>query len=383
MDRPRSLCAAVIALTLLGACAPAAAPPAERGAAPAPTAAPAAARPETAPAGEGRAPAPAAVAPLSPPVHVRIGGLLTLALAPIYVAESRGYFAEEGLEVEYSLFDSGARMVAPLAAGQLDVGQGSHSAGMFNALATGVELKIVADNGLLIPGRNTSQIVARKQLVDQGFRGGGDLRGRTIAFTAAGSTVHINVARYLDLNGVRPEEMSLVEMGFPDMNAALANGALDLADQSEPLALLGTEQGILVRLMGVADYYPNRQVSVLMYGGSFVEQQPEAARRFMVAYLRGVRAYEDAFTKNVDRATVVDLLVDRLPVKDRGLYDRMLADGTLLYMNPDGYAAVESIAWDQDWLVQQGLAHTKLDLGRVVDHQFVDYALARLGRYAP
>ena len=45
--------------------------------------------------------------------------------------------------------------------------------------------------------------------------------------------MHINVARYLDLNGVRPEEMSLVEMGFPDMNAALANGALDLADQSD------------------------------------------------------------------------------------------------------------------------------------------------------
>ena len=67
---------------------------------------------------------------------------------------------------------------------------------------------------------------------------------------------------------------------------------------------------------------------------------------------------------------MVDVLVDRLPVKDRGLYDRMLADGTLLYMNPDGYAAVESIAWDQDWLVQQGMAHTKLDLGRVIDNQF-------------
>ena len=128
--------------------------------------------------------------------------------------------------------------------------------------------------------------------------------------------------------------------------------------------------------MGVADYYPNRQVSVLMYGGSFVEQQPEAARRVMVAYLRGSGRTRTPSRKNVDRAAVVDVLVDRLPVKDRGLYDRMLADGTLLYMNPDGYAAVESIAWDQDWLVQQGMAHTKLDLGRVIDNQFVDYALA-------
>src|SRR5215213_4066337 len=243
MDRPRSLCVALIALTLLGACAPGAAPP------------------ETAPAGEGRAPTPAAVAPLSPPVHVRIGGLLTLGLAPFVVAESRGYFAEEGLEVDYITFDSGARMVAPLAAGQLEVGQGAHSAGLFNALATGIPLKIVADNGLLIPGRNTSQIVMRKSLADQGFHGAADLRGRSIAFTAAGSTVHINVGRFLDLQGVRADEMTLVEMGFPDMNAALANGALDFADQSEPLATFGASQGNIVRVMGVADYYPQREVS--------------------------------------------------------------------------------------------------------------------------
>jgi ABC-type nitrate/sulfonate/bicarbonate transport system substrate-binding protein len=382
MDTLRNLCAAFIALALLGACAPGAAPPAERGAASGSSSAPAVVRPETAPAGEGRAPAAAAVAPLSPPVHVRIGGLLTLGLAPFVVAESRGYFAEEGLEVEYTLFDSGARMVAPLAAGQLDVGQGSHSAGLFNALASGVDLKIVADNGLLIPGRSTSQMVARKQVVEQGFRGGGDLLGRNIAFTAAGSTVHINVARYLDLNGVRPDEVRLLEMGFPDMNAALANGALDIASQTDPYVTIGVEQGYLVRLMGVADFYPNRQVSVLMSAQTFVEQQPEAARRFMVAYLRGVRAYEDAVAKNVDRDAVLDLLVDRLPIKDRSLYDRMWANGTLLYLNPDGYAQTDSIAWDHDWLVQQGLAHTPVDLGRVIDHQFVDYALGRLGRYA-
>jgi len=311
-----------------------------------------------------------------------MGHLVTLALAPLALAETRGYFAEEGLDVEFVNFDSGARMVAPMAAGQLDVGQGSHSAGLFNALNSGIELRIVSDNGMLIPGRNSSQIVARKSLVDDGFRGGGDLRGRSLAFTAAGSTVHINVARYLDLNGVRYDEVSLMEMGFPDMNPAMANGALDVAAQTDPYATLGIEQGYLVRLMNVAEYYPNRQVSVLMYAHTFIEQQPEAARRFMVAYLRGVRAYEDAFAKNVERDAVIDVLVDRLPIKDRSLYDRMWANGTLLYLNPDGYAQTESIAWDHDWLVQQGMTQAPVDLGRVIDNQFVDYAQGRLGHYA-
>src|SRR5215208_6295103 len=365
MKAIRDLWRAVLAVTLLGACAPSTAP----------IAAPqAAGRSEAPRPDQGAAAARTAAAPLSPSVRVRMGHLVTLALAPLAVAETRGYFAEEALDVEFVNFDSGARMVAPMAAGQLDVGQGSHSAGLFNALNSGIELRIVSDNGMLIPGRNSSQIVARKSLVDDGFRGGGDLRGRSLAFTAAGSTVHINVARY--------HEVSLMEMGFPDMNPAMANGALDVAAQTDPYATLGMEQGYLVRLMNVAEYYPNRQVSVLMYAHTFIEQQPEAARRFMVAYLRGVRAYEDAFAKNVERDAVIDVLVDRLPIKDRSLYDRMWANGTLLYLNPDGYAQTESIAWDHDWLVQQGMTQAPVDLGRVIDNQFVDYAQGRLGRYA-
>ena len=74
--------------------------------------------------------------------------------------------------------------------------------------------------------------------------------------------------------------------------------------------------------------------------------------------------------------------IERLPVKDRSIYERMLPDGTLLYLNPDGAVATESIAWDQDWLAQHGLVRTKVDLVQVIDHSFVDYALGRLGHYA-
>src|SRR5690349_23730833 len=177
MNALRGLGGILAALTLLSACAPGAAPSAGRVASSVPASdqgsiPPGAPTPNN---GQAAAHAPTAVAPLSPPVHVRVGSLVTLALAPFLIAETRGYFAEEGLEVEYVRFDSGARQVAPLAAGQLEVGQGSHSAGLFNALASGIDLKIVAGNGSLIPGRSPSQIVARKELVDAGYSGGDDL----------------------------------------------------------------------------------------------------------------------------------------------------------------------------------------------------------------
>src|SRR5579884_2243020 len=268
----RALGAVALLAALLAACAPAPAPTAPAPAA-APTSAPAAVAPAaSAPAADTTAAAPA---PLSPPAKVRVGILLVTAMGPFAIADSRGYFTEEGIDIDLVPFDSGARQVAPLAASQLEAGMGSYSAGMFNALATGIDIRIVGSNLANRPGRSSSAIVARKDLVDSGFREGADLRGKTLAFTASGTTVHINVARYLEVNGVRPEETNLVELSQPDMNVALANGAIDLASQAEPFVTLGVEQGILARLHPVADFYPNREASVMMYSGQFIQQQPE------------------------------------------------------------------------------------------------------------
>ncbi len=47
----------------------------------------------------------------------------------LFLAEKRGYFKEEGVKVELIPFDSGAKMVAPLGAGDLDASAGAASAG--------------------------------------------------------------------------------------------------------------------------------------------------------------------------------------------------------------------------------------------------------------
>jgi len=383
---PARLFGVILLLAALGsACSPGApatgdARPSGAAAAPTPGAAPAAGASSS--ASPGAAPA-AAVVPLSPPVKVRFGVLPVSTLGMVGISDVRGYFTEEGLDVELVPFDSGARQVAPLAAGQLEVGAGSHSAGLFNALASGIDIKIVGSNLANRPGRSSSAIVARKDLVDSGFREGADLRGKTLAFTAAGTTVHINVARYLEVNGVRSEEVSLVELSQPDMNLALANGAIDLASQAEPLVTLGVEQGFLTRLHAVTDFYPNREASVLMYSGQFIKQQPEAARRMMVAYLRGIRAFEDAVRKGIDKDAIMDIMVERTQVKDRTLYDKMYQNGSLSMINPDGYVDVDSIVYDHDWLLREGMINTRADLSSVIDNQFVDYALGRIGRYNP
>src|SRR5437764_15310016 len=66
---------------------------------------------------------------------IRVGTTNSSSDAPLFIAEKKGYFKQEGLQVEFTSFDSAARMIAPLGAGQLEVGAGSPAAGFFNAAA--------------------------------------------------------------------------------------------------------------------------------------------------------------------------------------------------------------------------------------------------------
>ena len=55
-------------------------------------------------------------------VTVTVGAASTTSDAPIYIADKKGYFREEGLEAKVTNFRSAADMVAPLGTGQLDAG---------------------------------------------------------------------------------------------------------------------------------------------------------------------------------------------------------------------------------------------------------------------
>src|SRR3954447_11215617 len=143
----RSLAALMlVALLALVGCQPASRPAAGGGAA---SSAPAAPAPAQAPGGNAApqaAPAASAV-PSGPPevVHVGVPGSFTDAGLAIGIAQ--GYFQQQNLEVDPQRLDSAAKMIPFVSTGQLDVAGGGPGAGLFQAFARGVDLKIVADKG--------------------------------------------------------------------------------------------------------------------------------------------------------------------------------------------------------------------------------------------
>src|SRR5271165_6742365 len=109
-------------------------------------------------------------------VHVGIIGVVSdIALV---MADKKGYYREEGITADFTQFDSGAKMVAPLGAGQLDVGAGATSAGLYNAVNRGINIKITADKATNTAAYSYKGILVRKALIDSGkFKTFADLKG--------------------------------------------------------------------------------------------------------------------------------------------------------------------------------------------------------------
>lgn len=315
------------------------------------------------------------------PDIVNVGFVNSVSDAPFLIAERKGYFRDAGIKVNFVPFNSGALMVAPLGAGQLDVGGGAPSAGLYNALASGIKIKIVADRGSDAPGYGFNPLVVRKDLVTSGrYKKVADLRGLKIAEPAKGSTIAPAVTKLLEKNGLQYSDVEHVYIGFPDQVAALKNGSIDATVTIEPWATQIVRDGTGVRIEGNDAFYPDQQLAVVLYGNDFSEKRADAARRFMIAYVRGLRYYCDALKDGhlagPTSADVIAILSDALKVEPS-----ILREMSPSSMNPDGHVNVKSLRADYDVYKKLGLITEDTSVANAVDMSFVDAAGRSLGRY--
>ena len=300
--------------------------------------------------------------------------------AGIYLALAHGYFAEEGLDVETEPFDAGERAIPALATGQIEISGSGLSAGLYGAIARGSDLRVVAGMTTNAPGYSSSAAVVRKDLYDAGaIREVPDLRGRTAALIAPSTSFAIDAGRALRGAGLDDDVVNWTILSFADQIPALANGAIDVGFITEPFVARAVQTGVGVRWKGMDEFFPNHQLTVVMYNPDFARDHPDAARRWLAAYLRGARDFTDAFKHGRDKAGVVRVLIESTPIKDAALYDAMVPSG----IDPDGALNQESMEYDQDWYLSRGYVREKIDLSRVVDLSYREAALQQIGRYQP
>ena len=316
------------------------------------------------------------------PSAVTVGAASVTSDAPIYIADKKGYFRDEGLAVKVENFRSASDMVPHLGTGTLDAGAGSASAGLYNAVARGIKIKIVADKASSPPGYGATKILVRKDHVDSGrYKSPVDFKGMKFAMNAPGVSNTATLNAILKAAGLRYADVETVNMPLPDHVVALGNKAVDASASVEPAATIAIKNGFAVLVKADDEILPNHQIAVLLYSENFAARRSDAARAFMRAYLRAVRFYNGSLKDgriigpNADE--VIAILSQTTQIKDPAIYKSITPTG----MNPDGKVNVDSLAADLAFYKEQSLIEADVRADQIVDHSFVELALRQLGHH--
>lgn len=308
-----------------------------------------------------------AVTPVDAAEVVKLGDLPVISNAGIYLAIEKGFFKSRGITVDLEPFSSGGKMIAPLSTGQIEVATGSPSAGLFNAIASGMEFRIVADKGQARPGASFDPIVVRKDLLDSGrVRSLKDLKGLKIASGAKGINLDYLLAKMLEHEGVPFDAVDIVYLAYPDVIKALASRAVDAAIVPEPWGVRAEQQGVGVRRF-LSEQVPavqQFQIAVIMYSAKFIRERPKVARDFMQAYVQGVRYYGERGLKDPEVAAVVS--------KHTGVGADVIRATIPFHIDPAARPRVQDLAVLQDWFHQMGWVKTRVPMDRVVDLTFLE-----------
>ena len=323
----------------------------------------------------------AAQSPKAPLTKVRVGILNSLGEAPTFLADERGYFREEGIEISFERFDNTADMSTPMITGDLDVASGAPTLGLLNGSLRGLPFMLVADKGRNSKGHGFNAIVVRKDLIDSGrVKTIADLKGLKVASPSRNSPMEFQLDTALRASGSKLEDVSIEQMGFPSMLQALSNKAVDAALLIEPFVANASKRQIATRLLGFDETSPNFQIAGIIYAPEFVKRKPEIANKWMVAYLRGVRDYLDAIEGRSSRQEMFTALGKQIPTfKDPVALANVVFPG----FDPDGYLHLPTIVDSIDWYSSRGLLQQKPKLADLVDYQYIEYAHKRLGRKGP
>lgn len=172
---------------------------------------------------------------------VKVGVLPSANSAPFFLGIKKGFFKEEGLDVEPQIMQGGSELTVALMSGAT---QFSHI-GSVNAViarAKGLPIKVIAFylKEQEVPDRTYMRLVVRP---DSGIKSVKDLVGKTVASNEIRAYGEVVIKASLEKQGVNPNSIKLTEIPFPDMASALAGKRVDAVWTLEPFLTVALDAG--------------------------------------------------------------------------------------------------------------------------------------------
>lgn len=304
---------------------------------------------------------------------VSLGMLRLTSSAPLFIAMDKGFFAEEGIEIEPQWFDAAHPIAVSTASSKVDVGATGITASLYNMAAKGQKLGIVADKGREQKGYSSSALLVTTDNYNAGVKSLKDLKGKRIGITQKGSTFHYMLGRMLETQGMSLNDVEIVPLSkLSAVMAALESKQIDGCILNEPNITKVQKAGYGKLVVQVGDVIPY-QTSAIFYSPDFMKNK-DAAVRFMRAYNKACNYYYEAAVEKKDAKKleeVVNIVAKyvKAPAED--------IKAGLPYIDKDGKLLVSDIATQIKWYTDNKMISGKLDAKDVANTSFLDEAMKK------
>ena len=306
-------------------------------------------------------------------VKVSLGMLRLTSSAPLFIAMDKGFFADEGIEIEPQWFDAAHPIAVSTASSKVDVGATGITASLYNMAANGQKLGIVADKGREQKGYSSSALLVTSDSYNAGVKTLKDLKGKRIGITQKGSTFHYMLGRMLETQGLSLDDVEIVPLNkISAVMAALESKQIDGCILNEPNVTKVQKAGYGKLITQVGDVIPY-QTSAIFYSPDFMKKQ-DAAVRFMRAYNKACNYYYEAAVekkdpKKLDEVVNIVAKYVKAPAED--------IKAGLPYIDKDGKLLVSDIETQIKWYTANKMISGNLEAKDVANTSFLDEALKK------
>ena len=204
---------------------------------------------------------------------------VNIAFLPVYVAQEKGFFKDEGLDVQFVMFNAGSTNLQSLMGGDIQI-MGSAFVETLGGRAAGFDIKNFWGICNLMPFELYS---------NANFRSLKEAKGKRFAISRFGSLTDFLTRATLQHHGVDPKEVTILQIGStPARFAALAAGAVDASVVWFPVTEIAKGQGFR-KLFDLKDLFPEWPYETFAARESWLAREKNDAIRFLRANQRGVR----------------------------------------------------------------------------------------------
>ncbi|WP_322104667.1 ABC transporter substrate-binding protein [Paraburkholderia sp. J41] len=306
-------------------------------------------------------------------VAIAVGGKNLFYYLPLTIAERRGFFKDEGLDVEIADFAGGSQALKAAVGGSADVVSGAFE----HTILLQAQHQMFRE--FVLQGRAPQIVLAISKKAMPNYKGLADLKGKKIGVTAPGSSTSIMASFVLAKAGLKPGDVAFIGVGAgAGAIAALQSGQIDALANLDPVMTKLERAGDIRVISDTRTLADTRSVfggdmpaGCLYASESFIAKNPNTTQALANAMVRALKWLQGA-----TGAQLIDTVPESYLLGDRALYlaawehvkEALSPDGL---MPADGPAtALRTLQYDAN------VKGKPIDLSKTWTNDFVKKSLA-------